>query len=128
MNYIVLLKGLGGVGLALATLSASGAEHVIHGPTNPCFNSTTSYQYCRTSNFPYYWHWSLSGDGSVTDMGTAGNCYRAQVAVQRNPVTLTFNQSNPIGVPPVQNVAKHVVPRRCQGVAKPSAAKNGEVK
>lgn len=114
------------VGVAATLVSATcwGAEHAILGPTNPCFDSTTSYQYCRNSNFPYYWNWSITGNGTVTDMGTSGNCYRAQVAVGRQPVTLRFNQSNPVGVPPVQNVSKHLVPRRCQGTARPSATKN----
>jgi hypothetical protein len=57
----------------------------------------------------------VQGSGaSMVDLGTADNCYHAEVTVAEGPTTLTFHQRNPVGIPQVYDVRKHIAPRECE--------------
>lgn len=102
------------VGEVPAAPNASSDPYTIDGPAAPCLDSTTRYRFCPGSNFPYHWWWSITGAGaSVVDMGTTQRCYLADVTVGSSPATLTFHQRNPVGVPQVHDVRKHIAPAEC---------------
>ncbi len=100
-----------------------GSENInlpnIIGPSDPCMDSKVRYRYCPGSNFPYHWSWSITGDAEVVNLGTSGNCYMAEVTIKKRPATLTFHQSNPVGVPQVQDVWKYIQPKKCQEATAP---------
>lgn len=90
------------------------AQGSIEGSASPCQNSTEKYKYCRSSNFPYHWSWSVTADATVNNLGSNQNCYFAEVIIKRNSTLLTFHQRNPPGVPQVHNVTKQINPRKCK--------------
>ena len=114
-------QSTGPTGASTVAEATAGVDvNSIAGPASPCFASTSRYQYCPGSNFPYHWRWSVQGSGgSVTNLGTGDNCYHAEVSVADSPVTLTFHQSNPVGVPQVYDVRKYIVPRECEARVNP---------
>lgn len=91
----------------------SSAQGSITGVSDPCLDSRERYSYCPGVNYPYHWRWSVTGDATVTDLGTTSSCYLAEVKVGKRTTTLTFHQSNPVGVPQVQNVTKYISPKKC---------------
>jgi hypothetical protein len=87
----------------------------IQGDPTPCIGSSSRYTYRPGgSNFPYQWSWIVSGDASILNYWTIGDGYVCDVQLGKQTVTLTFQQSNPPGVPPVQNIAKYISPRKCE--------------
>lgn len=98
---------------ALFYAAFSSAQGSITGVSNPCLNSKEQYSYCPGGNYPYHWRWSVSGDATVVDLGTTSTCYLAEVKIGKRATTLTFHQSNPVGVPQVQNVTKYISPKKC---------------
>lgn len=85
----------------------------IQGEAEPCQHTKAMYKFCPGSNFPYHWNWTITRDATVADYGTQDNCYLAEVSVGKKSTLLTFNQSNPPGVPQVHNVTKQITPRAC---------------
>lgn len=90
------------------------AQGIIEGSASPCQNSTENYKYCRSTNFPYHWSWSVTSDATVNNLGNNHNCYFAEVKIKKNSTLLTFHQRNPPGIPQVYNVTKQINPRKCK--------------
>lgn len=102
------------------------AQGSIEGNASPCQNSTEEYKYCRSSNFPYHWSWSVTSDAIVNNLGSNQNCYFAEVKIKINSTRLTFHQRNPPGVPQVNNVTKQINPRKCEKEGSGSDAQDPE--
>jgi hypothetical protein len=111
--YTILRVAAATIILTFLDAGVAFAQGTITGPATPCVGAKAEYSYCRSENFPYIWRWSVSGDASVRDAGTTSTCYKAEVTLRERSTLLTFHQSNPVGVPPVQNVTKQISPKRC---------------
>lgn len=64
------------------------------------------------SVYPYVWKWKVSGDAKVLSESTTSTCYQCRVQFGKQPATLTFEQSNPAGVPPVFTLTKMVTVKK----------------
>lgn len=79
----------------------------IDGPARVIYNTTHKFSYCP-SNFPYLYKWRVSGDAQIIKESVSPSCYSCEVKFGKQPVTITFEQSNPPGVPQVFNETKYV--------------------
>lgn len=100
------------VALCLLILPAVSAlaptqTNTINGPSAVQAGTTQEYTLCPPV-YPYVWKWKVSGDAKVAGESTTGTCYKCQVQFGKQPATITFEQSNPAGVPPVFNLTKTV--------------------
>jgi len=86
---------------------SAGLLEGITGESRPRSGRTYQYAFCPTV-FPYIWHWRVSGDAQLGREWTSSNCYFCEIKFNRQAATITFEQSNPPGVPQVSNVTKYV--------------------
>ncbi len=81
----------------------------IQGSGSASEGETHQYSYCKQENHPYHYSWSVSGDAIIENVWNSGNCYYSKVKFgSPTRIMLTFNQSNPPGVPQVHNVTKWI--------------------